>query len=118
MIHSSLTAVRCFGNGYVGKQPASLEEYCVEYWLKELQERMDRSTGRCNRTEILFNPFLNKPWFLRVCRTSLLKTLGKGEIARNKQFLLFLVFSTHLKNSAIFITFEIAVCKLLQFGRV
>ena len=40
---------------------------------------------------ILFflNPFLNKPWFLRVCRASLLKTLGKGEIARDKQFLLF-----------------------------
>ena len=35
------------------------------------------------------HPFPNKPWFLCVCRTSLLKTLGKGEIARNKQFLLF-----------------------------
>ena len=37
-----------------------------------------------------FNPFPNKPWFLRVCSTSLLKTLReKGEIARNEQFLLF-----------------------------
>ena len=27
------------------------------------------------------NPFPNKPWFLRVCCTSLLKTLRKGEIA-------------------------------------
>ena len=62
-----------------------------------------------------FNPFLNKPWFLRVCSTSPLatswekeknvryneprflracitsplKTLGKGEIARYEQFLLF-----------------------------
>ena len=36
-----------------------------------------------------FNLFPNKPWFLRVCITSLLKTLGKGEIARNEQFLLF-----------------------------
>ena len=36
-----------------------------------------------------FNPFPNKPWFLRVCSTSLLKTLGKGEIAPNEQFLLF-----------------------------
>ena len=35
-------------------------------------------------------PFPNKPWFLRVCSTSLLKTLqGKREIARNEQFLLF-----------------------------
>ena len=39
------------------------------------------------------NPFPNKPWFLRVCSTSLLKTLGKGEIARSEQFLLFPVFS-------------------------
>ena len=38
---------------------------------------------------VLLNPFPNKPWFLRVCSTSLLKTLGKGEIARNEQFLLF-----------------------------
>ena len=34
------------------------------------------------------NPFANKPWFLHVCSTSLLKTLEKGEIVRNKQFLL------------------------------
>ena len=26
-----------------------------------------------------FNPFLNKPWFLRVCSTSLLKTLWEKE---------------------------------------
>ena len=38
---------------------------------------------------LLFNPFPNKPLLFRVCITSLLKTLGKGEIARNKQFLLF-----------------------------
>ena len=37
-----------------------------------------------------FNPFPNKPWFLRVYSTSLLKTLWeKGEIAPNEQFLLF-----------------------------
>ena len=34
--------------------------------------------------------FPNKPWLLRVCRTSLFKTLWeKGEIARNEQILLF-----------------------------
>ena len=32
------------------------------------------------------DPFPNKPWFLGVCSTSLLKTLGKGEIARSEQF--------------------------------
>ena len=36
------------------------------------------------------NPFPNNPWFLRVCSTSLLKTLGKGEIAHNELFPLFL----------------------------
>ena len=44
-IHSSLTAVHCFDNGYVGKQPVAWKEYCMEYWLKELQESMDRCTG-------------------------------------------------------------------------
>ena len=36
-----------------------------------------------------FNPFPDKPWFLHVCSTSLLKTVEKGEIAGNEQFLLF-----------------------------
>ena len=44
-IHSSLTAVHCLDNGYVRKQPVDWKEYCVEYWLKELQESMDRCTG-------------------------------------------------------------------------
>ena len=30
-IHSSFTAVRCFDNGYVGKQPVAWKEYCAEY---------------------------------------------------------------------------------------
>ena len=44
------------------------------------------------------------PGFSRVCSTSLFEnTVGKGEIARNEQFLLFPVFSTHLDElSAIF----------------
>ena len=32
-IHSCLTAVSCFDNGYVGKQPVAWNEYYVEYWL-------------------------------------------------------------------------------------
>ena len=39
--------------------------------------------------EIHINPFPNKPWFLRVCSTSLENTVGKGETARKEQFLLF-----------------------------
>ena len=52
-IHSSLTAVSCFDNGNVGKQPVVGKEYCAGYWLKELQESMNRSPGQCNITEIL-----------------------------------------------------------------
>ena len=60
-----------------------------------------------------FNPFPNKPWFLRFRSTSLLKTQrGKGDIARNS------VFFPFGELSAIFIKFEIVVCKLFQFGRV
>ena len=36
-----------------------------------------------------FNPFPNKPLFSYVCSTSLMKTLEKGEIPLNEQFLLF-----------------------------
>ena len=36
------------------------------------------------------NPFPNKPWCLRVCGISLENTVGKGEIAHDEQFLLFL----------------------------
>ena len=35
---------------YVGKQPVVLEEYCAEYWLKELQKSMDRYTGSPDNT--------------------------------------------------------------------
>ena len=57
--HSSLTAVWCFDNAYVGKQPVAWKEYCAEYWLKELWELMDRFTGRRDITEILLKMALN-----------------------------------------------------------
>ena len=46
-------------------------------------------------------------------------TVGKGEIAHNEQFLLYpSVFYPSEELSAIFIKFEIVVCKLFQFGIV
>ena len=54
-IHSSLSDVHCFGNSYVGKQLVVWKEYFAEYWLKELQESMDR----CDITEILLKTALN-----------------------------------------------------------
>ena len=59
MIHSSLTAILCFGNGYVGKQPVALREYSAKCWLKELQESMDRCTGCRDIAEILLKTALN-----------------------------------------------------------
>ena len=66
------------------------------------------------------NPFPNKPWFLRVCCTRLLKTLWEKEkllVTSNFSFSRS-VFYLFGKFSAIFIKFEIAVCKLFQFGTV
>ena len=59
MISSSLTAVHCFNNSYVGKQPEDWKEYCAQCWLKELQKSMDRCTGRGNIAEILLTTTLN-----------------------------------------------------------
>ena len=67
-----------------------------------------------------FNPFPNKPWFLRVCSTSLLKTLREKEkllVTSNFSFS-HSVFYPFGELSAIFIQLEIVVCKLFQFGRV
>ena len=64
------------------------------------------------------NPFPNKPWFLLVCSTSLLKTLWEKEkllITSNFSFS-HSVFYVFRELSSIFITFEIVVCKLFQFG--
>ena len=66
------------------------------------------------------NPFPNKPWFLRVCITSLLKTLWQKEellVTSNFSFSRN-VFYRLREHSAIFIKFEIVVCKLFQFGSV
>ena len=79
-----------------------------------------------------FIPFPNKPWFLRVCGTSLLKTLQENEkllITSNFSFSHSVACYKHFsfshsvlylieELSVIFIRFEIVVCKLFQFGRV
>ena len=67
-----------------------------------------------------FKPFQNKPCFLHVCSTSLLKILWKKEkllVTSNFSFS-HSVFSPFEDLSSIFIKIEIIVCKLFQFGRV
>ena len=62
----------------------------------------------------------NKPWFLRVCSTSLLKTLWEKKklpVTSNFSFS-HSVFCPFEELSCIFIKFEIVVCKLFQLGRV
>ena len=66
------------------------------------------------------NPFPNKPCFLRVSSTSLLKTLWEKEkflVTSNFSFShsIFYPFGELYAN---FIKFEIVVCKLFQYGRV
>ena len=71
--------------------------------------------------EIELNPFPNKPWFLRVCNTSLLKTLwGKREkLLITSDFSFFhSVFYPFEELSSIFIEFQIVVWKLFQFENV
>ena len=66
------------------------------------------------------NPFPNKPWFLRVCNTSFLNTLWEKKkwlVMSNFSFS-HNVFYPSAEISAIFITFEIVVCKPFQFGSV
>ena len=67
-----------------------------------------------------FNPFPNKPWFLRACSTNLLETLWEKEkLLETSNFSFFhSVFYPFGKLSTIFIKFEIIVCNLFQFGRV
>ena len=64
-------------------------------------------------TQKPFNPFPNKPWFLRVCITRLLKTLRE-----KKKFFSHSVFCPFEELPFIFIKFGIVVCKLFQFGLV
>ena len=65
-----------------------------------------------------FNPFPNKPWFLRVCSTSHLKTLWEREkllVTSNFSFS-HSVFYPFGELSTIFIKLKIIVCKVFEFG--
>ena len=68
----------------------------------------------------LINPFLNKPWFLRVCSRSPLKTLWEKEklLITSNFSISHSDFYPFGELSAIVIKFEIVVCKISQFGRV
>ena len=83
-IHSSLTAVGFFNNGYVGKQPMAWKDYSVEYCLKELQENMDGCTGSCDIAEILSKTMWNtiQPYNVGNEENERIDIVGKGEKAQ------------------------------------
>ena len=60
-------------------------------------------------------PIPKQALLLHVCSTRLLKTVGKGEIARNQQYLF---FHSVFYPFTIFFKFKLAVCKLFQFETV
>ena len=75
---------------------------------------------KSSTSKLIFNPFPSKPWFLRVCSTSLLKTLLEKEkllVTSNFSFS-HSVFYLFGQLSAIVIKSKIVVCKLFQFGGV
>ena len=76
--------------------------------------------NRAKKTNADINPFPNKPWFLHVCSTSLLKTLWEKEkllVTSNFSFS-HSVFNPFGQLFSIFLKFEIVVCKFFQFGSI
>ena len=98
--------------------------------LQYLERRFNSKSAKLTGTIIMivqqvdevitFNPFPNKPWLLRVCSTSLLKTLREKKklLVTSNFFFSHIVFYPFVEISAIFIKLEIVVCKLFQFGPV
>ena len=89
--------------------------------MKRLIEKQCTTTftDDCSDTTPLLNPFPHNPCFLRVCSTSLLKTLWEKEkllITGNFSFS-HSVFNLLEELFSIVIKFEIVVCKLFSFWK-
>ena len=102
----------------------------VESWgfIREIEVFTDNKTDATQNVKLgvgktesrVFNPLPNKPWFLHVCNSSLLKTLWEKEkllVMSNFSFS-HSVFYLFGELSAISVKFEIVVCKHFEFGRV
>ena len=82
---------------------------------------LDKYKKLLPRNELSLNPFPSKPWFLRFCSTSLLKTPWQREklLEMSNFTFSYSVFNPLRQLNAIFINFEITViCELFQFGVV
>ena len=91
--------------------------------LKDHQQLLSHASDMRHMTKLFdleirhLNSFPNKPWFLRVCSTSLLKTLWEKEkllVTSNFPFT-HSVFYCLRELSAIFVKFKIVICGLFQF---
>ena len=65
-----------------------------------------------------FIPFLNKPWFLRICSTNLFKTLWEKEKLLVMSNFSFSHSAFYQFGELSFVKFKIVVCKLFQYWRV
>ena len=90
---------------------------CYRRWLKK------PNLIRTGIKVVCFNPFPNRPWFLRVCSTSLLKTAWEKEkllvtfpTVFSTRFVNFLPFSSNLKLSSAK-SFSLEESKLYGFGK-
>ena len=93
--------------------------FCTKYdaWFSKYHIELIVVLSTTNSTYTVrknVNPFLNKPWFLHVCSTSLWKHWEKEKLVVTCHF----SFSHIGELSAIFIKLEIVICKPFQFGRV
>ena len=69
-------------------QPMAWKEYCVEFWLKEFQESMDRCTYHCDVTNTVanrvkhhtINQSLIRHLLKSVCKFTLKLQVGKHHI--------------------------------------
>ena len=97
-------------------------------YCRQISMRMSQTFMASNQSKVRYiflitrfvNPFPKKPWFLRVCSTSLLKTLWEKEkllMLSNFSFS-HSVFQQFGELPAIFVKLGIGFCKFSQFRRV
>ena len=74
--------------------------------------------GQYSAPQYCFHTFPKKPWFICVCSTTLLKTIWEKEklLIMSNFYFSHSVYYSFGELSAVFIKYEIVVCKLSQFG--
>ena len=103
-----LQSFQVFYGSILSFELLNLDQVIIWFWVKGVEHNPN------------FNLFQNKPWFLNVCDTSLLKTRWEKEkllVTYNLSFS-HRVFYLFGELSAIFIKSEFVLCKLFQFGTV